>query len=121
ARHCDERRLPGAGARRRVDDDRMPRLENAFHAGQDFLAKDRELRPAMVDGGQAESAQHPIRHRARPRDLQEMAATRMLVERDHEISRKKPFLHAKTTCPWLASFRFRLRSCTSRRARACAS
>ena len=48
-----------------------------------LLAEGRELGAAVVDGGQAHRPQDAVGHRARARDLQEMAAAGVLVERDH--------------------------------------
>ena len=82
----DERRLPGAGARCRVDDDRMAGLEDLLHAGDDLLAERAELGPAVVDRRQAHRPQDAVGHRARAGNLQEVAAAGMLVEGEHGSS-----------------------------------
>jgi hypothetical protein len=79
----DQRRFPGAGARRRIDHHRMARLENLLHFGEHLPAECAELGPAMIDRRQAHRPQNAIGHRARPGDLQEMAAGRMKVEVEH--------------------------------------
>ena len=70
----DERRLPRAGSRRRIDDDRAVGLEHLLHAGEDRLAERRELGAAMIDRRGVDRAQHAIRHVGRPGNLQEVAA-----------------------------------------------
>ena len=72
----DQRRLPGPGARSRVDDDRSLGLEDAVEALQDVAHHCAEGRSAMVDGRPLDRPQDPIRHVGRPRDLQEVTAAR---------------------------------------------
>jgi hypothetical protein len=84
AQGVDEGRLPGAGARRRVDDDRMACLEDLADVDEDLPAEGAELRPAVVDRRQAHRPQDAIGHRARPGDLQEVAAGGMEVEVEHD-------------------------------------
>ena len=45
AQRVDQRRLPRAGARRGIDDDRMARLEDLLDAGEHLPAERAELRP----------------------------------------------------------------------------
>ena len=69
-----QRRLPGARARGRVDDDRLPGPEDPLHALDHLAAQPGELGAAVVDCRQAHRAQQPVGHRARPGDLQEVVA-----------------------------------------------
>ena len=71
-----QRRLPGAGARCRIDDDRMPGLEDLRDALEHPQAERAELRAAVVDRRQAHRPQDAVGHRGRPGDLQEVAAGR---------------------------------------------
>ena len=84
AQRVDQRRLPRAGARRRVDDDRMARLEDLADVGQDLPAERAELGPAVVDRRQAHRPQDAIGDRARAGDLEEVAAGRVEVEVEHD-------------------------------------
>src|SRR5882724_642358 len=86
AQQVDQRGFPGTGARRWVDDHRMTGLEYLLHAAQDLEAQAGEFRSAVVYGGQAQRPQNPVGHRAGPRNLQEVAAAGVLVERDHGVS-----------------------------------
>jgi hypothetical protein len=61
----------------------VPRLEHLLHSSQHLEAQRAELGPPMVDGGQAHGTQDSIGHRARPGNLQEVAAAGVVVERDH--------------------------------------
>ena len=70
----DERRLPGAGARGRVDHHRALGPEDLLHAVQDLVSELREVRSAVVDGRRVDRAQHPVRHVGRAGDLKEMAS-----------------------------------------------
>ena len=70
----DQRRLPRAGARRRIDDDRMPGLKHVLHPLEHLFAELGELRPAVIDSRMVDRAQHPVRNIGRARDLQKMAA-----------------------------------------------
>ena len=81
--HVAERRFPSPGARSRIDDHRMPGLENLPDAGQHLQPERGELRTAVVDGRQAHRPQDPVGHRRRSGDLQEMAAGGMKVEGQH--------------------------------------
>src|SRR5918994_1575973 len=47
----DQRGLPGAGARARIDDDRVRRAERRLDRLEHLPAEGRELRAAVVDGG----------------------------------------------------------------------
>jgi hypothetical protein len=85
-----QRRLPRAGARRRVDHHRMARLKNLLHAAQHTQPEHTELRPAVIDGGQAHGPQDAVGHRAGAGDLQEMSPAGVLVELKH---RGSPFYH----------------------------
>ena len=80
----DQRRLPRAGARRRVDDDRMAGLEDLADVGQDLPAEGAELGPAVVDRRQAHRPQDAVGDRARAGDLEEVAAGRVKVEVEHD-------------------------------------
>ena len=77
----DDRRFPGAGARRRKDDDRPGGLEDLLATLEHRLAELGELRAAMVDDRHIHGAEHAIRHRARTGNLQKMAS----LMRCHEI------------------------------------
>src|SRR5207253_8151506 len=107
-------------------------LEDALHAVEHLQAEACELGAAMIDGRQAHRPQDPVGHRARTRDLQEVAAAGMLVERDHGKRRrdrqsciqaslvKARFFYdalsarrSRLACkPWLASSRS-LRACST--------
>src|SRR5471030_2579680 len=76
----------------------MSGLEDLLHAGDHAFAEPREFGPAMIDGRQTDRAQDPVRHRARPGNLQEMSAAGVLVEGDHRSSDRPPVLHAKRAC-----------------------
>ena len=95
-----QRRLPGAGARGRVDDDRMPGLEDLLHAGQHLQPERAELGPAVVDRRQAHRPQDAVGHRARAGDLQEVAAAGVEVEFEHGVAPwSAPVLHAEAGTP----------------------
>ena len=70
----DERRFPGARARRRIDDDRLLRLEDLLDPFEHCQAERAEFGATMVDGRVAHRAQDAIRHRARSGDLQEVSS-----------------------------------------------
>ena len=70
----DDRRLPGAGSRRRIDDDRTGRLEERLAALEHVMPEALEFRPAMVDDLPADRPQHAVRNRARSGNLQEMVS-----------------------------------------------
>ena len=74
----DQRGLPRAGPRRRVDDHRAGGAEHLAGSGQDLLAERGERRPAMVDRRVVDRAQHPVGHVRRPRDLQEVTSHRCM-------------------------------------------
>jgi hypothetical protein len=69
----DHRRLPGAGARRRVDHHRAHAVEDGAEARQKLAHHGGKLRAAMVDGGHGDGAQNAVRHVGGPGDLQEVA------------------------------------------------
>ncbi len=79
AQRVRQRRFPCTGAGRRVDHHRLLCLEDLLDAVENLQPKRPELRTAMVDGRIAHRAQDAIRHRARPRDLQEVAAGGMKI------------------------------------------
>ncbi len=79
----DERRLPRAGSRRRIDDDGAVRLEHFLHPREDRLAELPELGAAMIDRRGIDCAQHAIRHVGRAGNLQEMAAGVLVGRRLH--------------------------------------
>src|SRR5688500_20294646 len=64
----------------------MAGLEDGLHAGQHLLAQAGELGPAVVDGGQADGPQDAVRHRAGARDLEEVAASEVVVELQHGVA-----------------------------------
>ena len=70
----DDRRFPGAGARRGKDDDRAGGLEDLLAALEYRLGKLGEFGAAMVDDRHVHGAEHAIRHRARAGNLQKMAS-----------------------------------------------
>ena len=80
----DERRFPRAGARGRVDDDGAVGLEHLLHPGEHRLAQRRRTPgPRWSIVGVVDRAQHAVGHVGRPGNLQEMAAGRTVVERNH--------------------------------------
>ena len=91
-----ERRLPRASARGRVDHHRVLGLEHLAQPRDHFEPEGPELRAPMIDRRQAHRAQDAIGHRARPGDLQEVAAAGVLVERNH---RSGPFDTRAGTMP----------------------
>ncbi|KAF1036862.1 MAG: hypothetical protein GAK34_03270 [Delftia tsuruhatensis] len=86
AERVDQGRLPGARAGGRIDHHRMPGLEDLLDAGQHLQAELAELRPPVVDGGQAHGPQDAVGNRAGAGDLEEVAARGMAVEREHGAS-----------------------------------
>src|SRR5256885_13016286 len=64
----------------------MPGLEDLLDAGQHLEAELAELRPPVVDGGQAHGPQDAVGNRAGAGDLEEVAARGMVVEREHGAS-----------------------------------
>ncbi len=70
----DQRGLPGAGARARIDDDRVGGAERRLDRFEDLLAQLRELRSAVVDGREVHGPQDPVGDVRRPRDLQEVTS-----------------------------------------------
>ena len=70
----DQRRFPGAGAGRGVNDDRVGGLENRLDAVERAARDLGELRSAMIDERRIHGAQNAVGDRRRPRDLQEMTA-----------------------------------------------
>ena len=82
----DEGRLPGAGARRGVDDDGVGGAENRLNGLKYAQAKLLELRAAMVNGGEVDGPQHPIGNIGWPGDLQEMPALADPIERSPRIN-----------------------------------
>ena len=70
----DDRRLPGAGARRGKDDHRAGGLEDLLAALEHRLAELGEFGAAVVDDRHVHGAEHAVRHRAGPGNLQEMAS-----------------------------------------------
>ena len=69
----DERRLPRAGAGRRVDDDRAVGAEDVPQPVEHLEAERREGRPAVVDRRVVDRPQDAVGDVRRPRDLQEVA------------------------------------------------
>jgi hypothetical protein len=65
----DERGLPGAGARRRKDDDRLLGPEDALHPGQDRVTEFGKFRAAMIQGRHIHGPQHPVGHVGRAWNL----------------------------------------------------
>ena len=70
----DDRRFPGAGARRGKNDDRAGGLEDLLAAFEHRLGELGELRAAVVDDRHVHGAEHAIRHRAGAGNLQKMAS-----------------------------------------------
>ena len=68
-----ERRFPGAGAGRGVDDDRIGGLEDRLDAVEAALGELGEFRTAMVDDRRVHRPQDAVGDRRRSGDLQEMA------------------------------------------------
>ena len=71
----DEGRLPGAGAGRRVDDDRLLGAKHPLHGRQHGMTDLGEFGTAMVHGRHVHGAQHPVRHVGRSRNLQKMPSS----------------------------------------------
>src|SRR6202011_2535139 len=69
----DDRGLPGARARGRKDDHWSRRLEDLLGALENRLGEVGEIRTAVIDDGHVHGAEHAIRNRARPRNLEEVA------------------------------------------------
>jgi hypothetical protein len=70
----DERGLPGARSRSRIDDHRLLGLEDLLQIGEQLPAERAEFRPAVIDRGPIDCAQNTVRHVRGTGDLQEMAA-----------------------------------------------
>jgi hypothetical protein len=70
----DDRRLPGAGAGGRKNDDRAGSLEDFLAAFENRFAELGKRLAAVVDDRHVHGAEHPIRHRARAGNLQKMAS-----------------------------------------------
>ena len=68
-----ERRLPGAGAGRGIDDDRLRGLEDGLDALEHALGELGEFRAALVDERHVDRAQDAVGNGRRPGNLQEMA------------------------------------------------
>ena len=64
--------VPDAG----IDDDGLRGLEDGLDAGEHAQAQLLELGPPVIDHRHVHGPQDAVRHRRRPRDLQEMAARR---------------------------------------------
>ncbi len=72
----DQRRFPGAGARRGIGDYRIGGLENGLDAVEALLRELGEFRPAVVDHRGVHRPQHAVGQRGRSRNLQEVASNR---------------------------------------------
>ena len=83
AQRVDQGGLPCAGARCRVNDDRLRGLEDFFDVCQHLQAQHTELRAAMVNGWIAHGPQNAVWHRRWARDLQKMSARGMKVKHQH--------------------------------------
>src|SRR5665213_1944061 len=70
----DDRRFPGAGARRGKDDHRAGGLEDLLAAVEHRPGERGELRAAVVDDWHVHGAKHAIWHRARTGNLQKMSS-----------------------------------------------
>ena len=68
----DDRRFPGAGAGRRIDDHRLLGLEHPLHAGEHRKTDLGELRTAMIEAGHVHGPQHPVGDVGRSWNLKEM-------------------------------------------------
>ena len=68
----DQRGLPRASARRRVDDHGAAGLEDRPKAAEHLEAEPREVRPAVVDRRRVDRAEDPVGDVGGPRDLQEV-------------------------------------------------
>jgi hypothetical protein len=72
-----QRRLPGSGARVRIDDDRaFFRAEDLAQTCEHLMRQLLKVGPAMVDRRPVDGAEDAVRDVGRPRDLQEMASRR---------------------------------------------
>ena len=86
----DQRRFPGAGAGRGVDDDRIGGLENGLDAVEAALGELGEFGTAVVDDRRIHRAEHAVGQRRRPWDLQEVTpggARSILRHYRHSIGR----------------------------------
>jgi len=86
----DQRRFPGAGAGRGIDDDRIGGLENGLDAVEAALGELGEFRAAMVDDRRIHRPQDAVGQRGRPWDLQEVTpggARSILRHFRHSIGR----------------------------------
>ena len=70
----DECGLPGAGARRGVEDDRCGGLENALKTFEHFKSEAGEFGTAMVGRRPTHGAQDPVRNVRGPGNLKEMTS-----------------------------------------------
>jgi len=70
----DDRRFPGAGARRGKNDDRSGGFEDFLATIEYGLAEFGEFGAAMVNDRHVHGPQHAVRHRAWAGNLQEMAS-----------------------------------------------
>jgi hypothetical protein len=67
-------------------------LKNLLHVFQHLGTEHTELWAAVVDGGQTHGAQDAVWHRRRPRNLQEVTANGMEIERNHAQGAPVSFL-----------------------------
>ena len=75
-KRIDECGLPGAGAGRRVDDNRCGGLENPLETFEHFQRESGEFGTAMVDCRPAHGTQDPVRSIRGPGDLKKMTSAR---------------------------------------------
>jgi hypothetical protein len=70
----DQGRFPSAGARGRIDDDRLRGPEDLLQAVQDLSGHAPEFGPPVVDRRPVDGPENPVGDVGRSRDLQEMPA-----------------------------------------------
>ncbi|OIQ67001.1 hypothetical protein GALL_514240 [mine drainage metagenome] len=68
----DERGFPGAGARRRKNDDRLLGAENALHSGEYRMTEFGKFGTAVIQGRHIHGPQHPVRYIGRAWNLKKM-------------------------------------------------
>jgi len=81
----DQRGLPGAGARRRVDDHGARRAQDPPEAREQLAAQRREVRPAVVDRRRVDRPQHPVGHVGGPWNLKEVASGHDALHAPHRF------------------------------------
>ena len=71
----DDRGFPGAGSRRRIDDDRLLGAEDALATRQHGMTEFGEFGTAMIHGRHIHGPQHPVGHVGRSWNLKKMPSS----------------------------------------------